>query len=141
MFREVVHRALGVAAVAAIGFGSSACQAPENRYEVTGEETGFLTVVGNEAFSQQMKVGGPVRRMTDGRLEAQIEIESTSTDEHHIEVMTEWIDGQGFVLPDATQVWEPITVGGKGKVYVRRIAPTPDATRLVVHVRPPNPVD
>lgn len=115
---------------------AAACHSTaENR--MTAREDSSEVFIGNPDLSNAMDLQEPrVRRGANDCLEFQATIANKKSSDLRIQWLVEWYDAQGFKLDDPTQTWHPAILNGKAELDVRRISPTPQATRAKIRVMP-----
>jgi len=134
---RVFFAVVATVAVAAL----PSCLAPEQRYAVLLDDPAGYRVEVAPGMPGALRLEAPLVRDTGSGVEVQVSIENRALTERRIEVRTEWFDGDGFLQDDVASAWEPITIGGRGRAHLRRVAPDDRTRRLVIHVRPRDEVD
>ncbi len=113
-------------------------------YSVTGPdgrvEVRKNIVVNRPWLGERLEFGNIHTRMSGEFLEVQVAVTNTQSATRQIEYMFEWYDDDGFRVEAVGSKWTPQVVYGKQTVELRSVAPTPDATKVKLFVRPPVPV-
>jgi uncharacterized protein YcfL len=122
--------------LAALGGGCSSSTA-ENRIEVREGEI----LAGSPTVMSSLEARGVrTRRVANDFLEFQVTLANTSSGDLRFQWLVEWSDMQGFAITDPTQTWQAAYLNGYAELPLKRVAPTPTASKARVRVMPMNEI-
>jgi uncharacterized protein YcfL len=139
-FRTVLTLALGAATAAAV-----ACTSPQrtgSANQVVGTSDGAMEeIVGNARLARQLEIQNPrSRRLDDGRLEVEFDLQNTTSSTLEFAWSVLWYDRDGFRVDDSTYHWRPTTLGGDAVSTLKLVSPTPESDQWRLQVTSPDEV-
>ncbi len=139
---RTTSQALVLASVATALTACTSAERSGSANQITGSGSGQIEeVTGNSRLSRQLAIENPrSRRLDDGRLEVEFDLQNTTSSTLEFAWSVFWYDRDGFRVKDATYHWQPETLGGDALRTLTLVAPTPEADQWRLQVTSPDEI-
>jgi uncharacterized protein YcfL len=100
----------------------------QNTYTGTEGSMEIERIEENGDLAARLKIVNPKsRRLADGRLQVQFDLQNTRDSQTEFAWAVDWFDASGFVIKTAHRAFEPMNLGGGAVRTLSITAPTPES--------------
>lgn len=140
------HTLVGSTLCCALLILGTACRAThsgaQNTYEGTEGSAQVESSVANADLASRLKIVNPkTRRLADGRLQVQFDLQNASSTQTEFAYSVEWFDASGFIVSTGQRGFEAMNLGGGAVRTLNITAPTPGSASWRLSITARNEVE
>lgn len=124
----------------------AACRAShhgnQNTYSGTEGSLEVESSLVNSDLASRLKIVNPrTRRLADGRLQVQFDLQNTRSSQTEFAWTVDWFDDSGFLVETGRRSFEPMNLGGGAVRTLKITAPTPASASWRLSITSRNEVE